>query len=108
MYLYCGLRLTPLVWISRSAMPAARIAAITFSIWVAFARIAALASAAWVTIPAEIVATSGTRLASACADTDSRVPSLLAMTAGAASWADAVMAMALTARAEAKIGRAHV
>ena len=65
----------PLVWMSRSAIPAARIAAITLSICAAFARIAALASAAWVTTPVEIVAMSGTRLASADADTESRVPS---------------------------------
>jgi uncharacterized protein YggE len=40
------------------------------------------------------VATSGTRLASACADTDSRVPSLSAWAAATDDWADAVMAMA--------------
>ena len=56
-------------------MPAALIAAITLSICTALARIAALASAAWVTTPVEMVATSGTRLALASADTDSRVPS---------------------------------
>ena len=64
----------PLVWMSRSAMPAAWIAAITLSICTALARIAALASAAWVTTPVEMVATSGTRVASAVADTDSSVP----------------------------------
>ena len=36
---------------------------------------AVLPSTAWVTTPAEIVAMSGTREASACADTLSRVPS---------------------------------
>src|SRR5690606_39230791 len=68
-------RLMPLVWMSRSAMPAARIAAITLSIFAALAGIAALASAAWVPTPVELVATCGSRVALASADTDSRVPS---------------------------------
>ena len=63
----------PLVWMSLSAMPAPRIAVITFCICSALARIAELASAAWVTTPAERVATSGACLTSADADTDSRV-----------------------------------
>ena len=45
----------------------------TLSICCALARIAALASAAWVTTPVEMVAMSGTRLASAVAETESRV-----------------------------------
>ena len=47
--------LIPVVWMSRSATPAARMAAITFVICAAFARIAAFASAAWVTTPADAV-----------------------------------------------------
>src|SRR3546814_17785034 len=78
-YLYCGLTLMPLVRMSFSAMPAALIAAITLFIWVALAASAALASAAWVTPPVASAATSGTRLASAWAVTDSSVPSLAAI-----------------------------
>ena len=66
----------PLVWMSFSAMPAALIAAITLAICSAFWRMAALPSTAWVTTPAEIVATSGTREASALAETESNVPSV--------------------------------
>ena len=66
----------PLVWMSFSATPEALIEATTLAICSAFWRIAVLASAACVTTPVEIVATSGTRLASACADTESKVPSL--------------------------------
>jgi hypothetical protein len=64
----------PLVWMSRSAIPAARIATMT-PICAAFARIATMASVAWLTTPVEMVAASGTRVASADAETDSRVPS---------------------------------
>ena len=60
----------PLVWMSRSAMPAALIAATTLAICSALARIAALASAAWVTTPVEIVAMFGVRLASEVANRD--------------------------------------
>src|SRR5690606_10304119 len=74
--------LMPEVWMSFSATPAARIAAITRDICAAFSRMAALASAAWVTTPAEAVAMSGARLDSPRADTESRVPSLLAWRAG--------------------------
>src|SRR5690606_25176707 len=88
----------PLVWMSFPAMPAALIAAITLFIWVALAASAALASAAWVTTPVDSEATSGTRLASAWAETESRVPSLVTA-AGAVFWALAVMAMQLRARA---------
>src|SRR5690606_28086789 len=71
-------------------MPAALIAASTLSICWAFWRIAVLPSAAWVTTPAEIVATSGTRRASALEDTFSRVPCTGAMV-GAGTAALAVM-----------------
>ncbi|MNV84936.1 hypothetical protein D3C71_1788490 [compost metagenome] len=67
--------MTPLVCTSRSAMPAALIAASTLVICSAFWRMAVLPSTAWVTTPAESVATSGTRLASALAEMLSRVPS---------------------------------
>ena len=56
-------------------MPAALMAATTLAICSLFWRMAVLPSTAWVTTPAEIVAMSGTREASACADTLSRVPS---------------------------------
>src|SRR3546814_2902218 len=99
-YLYCGLTLMPLVRMSFSAMPAALIAAITLFIWVALAASAALASAAWVTTPVDSEATSGTRLASAWAETDSSVPSLAGMVGGGV-WALAVMVVQLRARAMA-------
>lgn len=66
----------PLVCTSLSAMPAALTAVMTLLICSAFWRIAALPSTAWVTTPADTVAMSGTRLASASADTLSKVPSL--------------------------------
>src|SRR5690606_8605030 len=97
-YLYCGLTLMPLVWMSFSAMPASLIAAITLFIRAALAFSAALASAAWATTPVDSEATSGTRLASAWAETESRVPSL-ADVAGGGVWALAVMVMQLRARA---------
>src|SRR6476469_142369 len=84
-YLYCGLRLMPLVWMSRSGMPAALMAVMTLSICAALARMAAFASAAGVTTPAEIVATSGTRLDSASAETASKVPSAETIGAGTAA-----------------------
>ena len=59
----------------------------------ALSRIAAFASAACVTTPAETVATSGTRVASACAETDSSVPSA----ESGASWANAPPAKAANA-----------
>src|SRR3546814_7907840 len=93
-YLYCGLTLMPLVRMSFSAMPAALIAAITLFICVALAASAALASASWVTTPVDSDATSGTRLASAWAETESSVPSL-AETAGGWVWAVAVMVMVM-------------
>src|SRR6476619_7147856 len=89
---------------SRSATPAALIWAMTLSICAALARIAPLASADCVTTPAEIVATSGTRFASAWADTDNRVPLLDAIVA---TWAllafcaEAFMARALRESAAA-------
>src|SRR5690606_17075424 len=71
------------------------------AIWAAFSRMAALASAAWVTTPADAVATSGARLASPVAETDSRVPSLLAgWTAGVC--AEAGMARLPVARTRAR------
>src|SRR3546814_12979200 len=94
----------PLVRMSFSAMPAALIAAITLFIWVALAASAALASAAWVTTPVDSEATSGTRLASAWAETDSSVPSLAGMVGGWV-WALAVMVMQLRARALASARR---
>jgi hypothetical protein len=69
-------------------MPAAFTAAITLLISSALARSAPLASAAWLTTPVDKVATSGTRVALASAETDSRVPS----PAGAVTCADAFMA----------------
>src|SRR5690606_12596761 len=94
---YWGWMLMPLVWMSRSAMPAARIAATTLAICAELALSAALASAAWVTTPVDRLATSGTRLASARAVTESRVPSVAAT--GAADWAWAlVIARAPVAR----------
>src|SRR3546814_16830814 len=92
----------PLVRMSFSAMPAALIAAITLFIWAALAASAALASAAWVTTPVDSEATSGTRLASAWAATDSRVPSLAGQVGGWV-WALAVLVLQLGARA---LGRA--
>src|SRR3546814_1262606 len=97
-YLYCGLTLMPLVRMSFSAMPAALIAAITLFIWVALAASAALASAAWVTTPVDSEATSGTRLASAWAETDSSVPSLAGMVGG---WVGALAVMVMQLRARA-------
>src|SRR5688572_20709169 len=92
----------PVVCTSRSAMPAALIAATTLSICAALARIAELASAAWVTTPADTVAISGTRLASACAETESRVPSVGTAYAGIpAFWAQAAVIVAPKARAVA-------
>src|SRR3546814_18737419 len=87
----------PLVRMSFSAMPAALIAAITLFICVALAASAALASAAWVTTPVDSAATSGTRLASARAETESSVPSLAEMVGGWV-WALAVMVMQLRDR----------
>src|SRR3546814_11962186 len=84
----------PLVRMSFSAMPAALIAAITLFICVALAASAALASAAWVTTPVDSDATSGPRLASAWAETESSVPPL-AETAGGLVWALAVMVMVM-------------
>src|SRR5690606_5503154 len=89
----------PLVWMSFSAMPADLIAAITFCICAALADSAALASAACVTTPVDSEATSGTRLASARAETESRVPSLAGAVAG--GWALAVMVIGLRAGAQA-------
>src|SRR5690606_15081833 len=102
-YLYCGLTLMPLVWMSLSAMPAALMAAITSCICAAFADSAALASAACVTTPVDSEATSGTRLASARAETESSVPSLAAVVVGV--WALAVMVIGLRARAQASAAR---
>ena len=95
----------PLVWMSRSAMPAPRRAAITLSICTAFARIAALASAAWVTTPVEMVATSGTRVASAVVAIDSNVPSAaIGGAGGIGDWALACMGTpAARARARARV-----
>ena len=95
----------PLVCTSRSAMPAARIAAITLSICTALARIAALASAAWVTTPVEMVATSGTRVASAEADTDSNVPCGEAMAISGDVCALAVMGTAMARERARNRGR---
>src|SRR3546814_20471264 len=79
-----------------SAMRAALIAAITLFIWVAWAASAALASAAWVTTPVDSEATSGTRLASAWAETDSSVPSLAGMVGG---WVRALAGLVMKPRA---------
>src|SRR5690554_6185805 len=92
--------LMPLVWMSFSATPAARIASITRVICVAFSRMAVLALAAWVVTPAEAVAMSGARLASPLADTRSRVPSLSARAVGVC--AAAVMARLPMARVKAR------
>src|SRR3546814_969087 len=88
----------PLVRRSFAAMPAAVIAAMSLFLWVALAASAALASAAWVTTPVDSEATSGTRLASAWAETDSSGPSLAGMVGGWV-WALAVMVMQRRARA---------
>ena len=80
----------PEVWTSRSAMPAALIAATSRFIASLLARIAPFASAAWVTTPVDRVAMSGVRLASALAEIDSSVPSVGAACVGA-DWADAVV-----------------
>ncbi|MNI67035.1 hypothetical protein D3C73_1226380 [compost metagenome] len=65
------------------------IAASTLSICWAFWRIALLPSAAWVTTPADRVATSGTRVASALAEMFSSVPSAAAAIDGddGSAWA---------------------
>jgi hypothetical protein len=65
------------VWMSRSAIPAAFNAARTRSIRAAFSLIAAVALAERVMTPAEIIATSGTRLTSPVAMTSSRVPEMV-------------------------------
>src|SRR3546814_13635820 len=62
---------------------------------------AALASAAWVTTPVDSDATSGTRLASAWAETESSVASL-AETAGGWVWALAVMVMVMVMQVRAR------
>src|SRR5690606_11638668 len=95
----------PLVWMSFSAMPAALIAAITLLICAALADSAALASAACVTTPVDSEATSGTRLASAWADTESRVPSPAVAGEAVGVWALAVMVIGLRARAPASAAR---
>ena len=65
----------PLVCTSLAATPAALTAASTRLICSAFWRMAVLPSAAWVTTPAETVAMSGARRASAWDETESRVAS---------------------------------
>src|SRR3546814_1262273 len=67
---------------------------------------AALASAAWVTTPVDSDATSGTRLASAWAETESSVPSL-AETAGGWVWALAVMVMVVVMQVRARRSEEH-
>src|SRR5688572_5618118 len=82
-----------LVWMSRSAIPARFSAARTRSMRAAFWLIAAVAVAARVTTPAEILAMSGTRLTSPVTLTSSRVP-LMVWTTGTCAGAAAGSAIA--------------
>jgi hypothetical protein len=92
-----------LVWISRSAIPERLSAARTRSIRVAFWESAALAVAARVTTPAEMIATSGTRVASPSALMSSRVPLTGWVNVGACcAWAAAERDAALRASAASK------
>src|SRR5687768_14356799 len=92
------------VWMSRSAIPAALSAARTRSIRAAFWLIAAVALAERVMTPAEMIATSGTRLTSPVALTSSRVPEMV-WTNGCTTdcvWPIAGAATAASARAAKK------
>ena len=88
----------PLLQVARS-LPADLSAAITAVIRRAFSDIAVLASGAWVTTPAPISATSGTRVDVPSTTRSSRVPAI-----GGGTWATAAVAASASDESSARPG----